>query len=240
MLLEEAAKLRAALAQHQALKAAGQQEKVFRTRATQLTPLAEGLARAQRDWMALRNAGLPVGRPAPKPGLRARAEELLERFQTERSVLAAPDETFRFEFTPGVRKAAEELEAQSSEGWTAYMAVGGGFPGEEVLTALAAIPNYAMQVQRIREAANDFRRLAELPPAAAEVSSALAQVEAARRKKDDALAAMRGDDLSAEVLTFLRKTGQGGAALSDLTDGVRTWLNARGLTSAFRIIPSRT
>jgi hypothetical protein len=240
MLLEEAAQLCAALAQHQALKAAGQQEKVFRSRASQLTPLAEELSRAQRDWTALDEAGLPVGRPTAKPGLRARAEEILERFRTDRSVLAAADDTFRFEFTPAVRKAAEELDAQGSLAWAEYMAARGDFPGEEVLAALAAIPSYATQVQRIREAANDFRRLAERPPAAADVASALAQVEVALRKKDDALAAMKGDDLPPEVLTFLRKTGQGGAALSDLTDVVRTWLNARGLAAAFRITPSRT
>jgi hypothetical protein len=238
MLLEDAANLRAALAQHQALKAVGLQEKVFRTRASQLTPLAEGLSRAQRDWTALAKAGLPVSRSAPKPALRARAEELLERFRVDRSVLAAADETFRFEFTSGVRNAAEELEAEASKAWASYMAEGGGFPSEEVLTALAAIPSYAKQVQRIREAAGDFRRLAQHPPAAADVADALAQVDGARRKKDDALSAMKSDDLPAEVLIFLRKTGQGGAALSDLTDVVRRWLDARGLVGAFRITPS--
>ena len=30
------------------------------------------------------------------------------------------------------------------------------------------------------------------------------------------------------------------SALSDLTDAVRTWLDARGLADAFRITPSRT
>jgi len=240
MLLEDAATLRAELAQHLALKEAGQQATVFRTRASQLTPLAEALSRARRDWAALRQAGLPVKSPDPKPGLRSHAEDLLARFRVDRSVLAAADETFRFQFAPAVRKAAEELDAEASEAWSAYMAARGGFPGEEVLTALAAIPSYATQVQRIRDAANDFRRLAERPPADADVAGVLAQVETAGRKKDDALAALKGDDLPAEVLTFLRKTGQGGAALSDLTDVVRTWLDARGLAGAFRIRPSST
>lgn len=240
MLLDDAAKLRADLAQHLLMKAAGQQGAVFRTRATQLAPLADRLSRAQRDWAALRKAGLSVSLPAPKPGLRARAEDLLDRFRGDRSILAKADETFRFEFTPAVRKAAEELDVKASEAWSAYMAPRADFPGEDVLTALAAIPSYATQVQRIREAADDFRRLAKRPPAAADVASALAEVEAARRKKDDALAAMKGADLPAEVLTFLRKTGQGGAALSDLTDSVRTWLDTRGLAGAFRITPSRT
>ena len=43
---------------------------------------------------------------------------------------------------------------------------------------------------------------------------------------------MKGDDLPADVLTFLRKTGQGGAALSDLSAPVRTWLEARKLFSS--------
>jgi hypothetical protein len=239
MLLEDAAKLRAELARHLALKEAGQQAAVFRTRASQLTPLAEALSRAQRDWAALRQAGLPVSSPDPKPGLRSRAEDLLARFRVDRSVLAAADEAFRFEFTPAVRKAAEELDAHASVAWSTYMAAGGGFPGGEVLSALATIPSYATQVQRIRDAANDFRRLAERPPSAADLAGVLGQVEGARRKKDDALAAMKGDDLPAEVLTFLRKTGLGGAALTDLSDLVRAWLEARGLTGAFRITPSR-
>lgn len=240
MLLDDSAKLRAALVQHLALKDAGQQATAFRSRATQLTPLAEGLSRAQRDWSALREAGLPVSPPQPKSGLRSRAQDLLARFRADRSTLLAADEKLRFEFRPAVRKAAEELDALTSEAWMTYMARRGDFPGDQILTALAAIPTYATHVQRIREAASDFHQLTERPPAAADVESALARVEAARRKKDDALAAMKGDDLPPEVLTFLRKTGQGGAALSDLTEMVGEWLKARGLVSAFRIVPSRT
>ena len=100
------------------------------------------------------------------------------------------------------------------------------------------VPSYRPSVQRIREAAAAFQNLRDRPPAAADLPASLALADAARRKKDDALAAMQGDDLPADVLTFLRKTGQGGAALSDLSAPVRTWLQSRELSSAFRIVPS--
>ncbi|WP_119461080.1 hypothetical protein [Rhodospirillaceae bacterium SYSU D60014] len=237
MLLERAEFLKAALAKHLALKAAGQQGQVYRSRASQLTPLAESLARAHRDWTAMHAAGLVSTPVEAKPGLRSHAEDLLARFKANRSVLAEADEKFRFQFTPGVRNAIEEFEKGAREAWSAHMGARADFPGDDVLTALHAIPSYRPQVQRIREAAGEFQKLRDRTPTAAELPTALAQADAARRKKDDALAAMQGDDLPPEVLTFLRKTGQGGAALSDLSAPVRIWLEARKLSSAFRIVP---
>jgi hypothetical protein len=240
MLLDDAAALRAQLANHEALKEARKQSQVYRSRAQQFAPLAQGLSTARSDWEGLRDAGVRIDAPEPKPGLRARASEILERFQADRSSLAAADDALRFQFVTAVRNAAEDFAACTSDAWGAHVADHADFPSDDVLSALAAIPSYAAPVQRIREAAADVRRLLERPPAVAQVATALAQLEAAGKKKDQALAAMQGDDLPAEVLAFLRKTGQGGAALSEFTDAVRKWLTDRNLMSAFRIVPSRT
>lgn len=238
MLLERAETLAAALRKHLELKAASQQEKVYRTRAGQLKPLADGLLRAQQDWAEMRTAGLVKAGPEVSPSLRAHAEALLARAKADRSVLAEADDAFRFKFETGVRKATGELTAACQAGWAAHTAARADFPAEDVLAALDAIAGYRPQVHRIRDAARDFRKLRESTPAAAELVSALAQVDAAGQQKDEALAAMQGDDLPPAVLNFLRKTGQGGAALSDLSSPVAAWLEARDLSGAFRIVPS--
>jgi hypothetical protein len=239
MLLDRAAKLQAALASHQTLKAAGQQGEVYQTRARQLKPLADDLARAKQDWKAAVDSGLAPGTPSPKPGLKAYAAELLRRFREDPNVLAEPDEEFRFQFTPGLKNAAEEFGKLATEAWSARLNAQAQFPADAVLRALEQIPAYRSSVQRIRDAASEVQRLKDNRPPAAELNRALAQLDAAIRKKDDALVAMQGDDLPAEVQAFLRKTGQGGAEISDLTTGVLTWLNDRGLAGTFRIVPSR-
>jgi hypothetical protein len=185
-------------------------------------------------------AGLSVAPADPKPGLRARANELLERFRADRTSLEAADETFRFEFRPAIQKAIAELKDSTARAWSDYMATHADFPADNVLSALEAIPAYAPQVQRIRQAADTHRRLNEHPPRAADLAAVMAQVQSAVRIKNDALAALKSDDLPEEVLMFLRKTGQGGAALTDFTETVRAWLTSRGLVGAFRIVSART
>jgi len=237
MLLERAARLNAALAKHLELKTAGQQGQVYSTRARQLKPLAETLSRSQRDWMAMRGAGLISAPIDAKPGLRSQAQDLLGRFKADPSVLAEADDTFRFQFTSGVTNAATEFDVAAREAWAAHMATRADFPRDDVLNALDAIPGYRASVQRIRAAAATFQKLRNRTPVATELSTAIAQAEAARQDKDDGLAAMQGDDLPAEVLSFLRKTGQGGASLADLSAQVQSWLEARKLSNAFRIVP---
>ncbi len=238
-LLDRAAKLQAALASHQTLKAAGQQGDVYQTRARQLKPLADGLVRAKQDWRAAADAGLAPGRPSPTPGLKAHAAELLQRFRDDPNVLAEPDDQFRFQFTPGLKNAAEELDKLVSDAWSARLNAQAQFPADAVLRALEQIPAYRSSVQRIRDAANEVQKLKDNRPPATEFGRALTQLAAAVSKKDDALTAIQGDDLPPEVQAFLRKTGQGGAEISDLTTGVLTWLNERGLAGTFRIVPSR-
>lgn len=240
MLLDRAAKLQAALTTHRTLTAAGQQEQVYQTRARQLTPLADGLARARRNWEALGEAGLAPGTPPPTPNLKAQAEDLLRRIQEDPNVLAAPDDQFRFQFTPGLKNIVEEYDTLASAAWSAYVNAKAQFPTEPVLRALEAIPAYISSAQKVREAGSLVKKLSSSTPAAAELGHALIQLDDAIRKKDDALAAMQGDDLPAEVQVFLRKTGQGGAEITDLTSVVLTWLNSRGLVGTFRIVPGRT
>lgn len=239
MLLDRAAKLQAALASYQTLKAAGQQGQVYQTRARQLTPLADGLARAKQDWKAALDAGLAPGTPSPTPGLKAQAAELLRRFREDPNVLAEPDDQFRFQFTLGLKNAAEELDRLATDAWSAHLNTKAQFPADAVLRALEQISAYRPSVQKIRDAASEVKKLKDNRPAAAELNRALIQLNVAIRKKDDALAAMQGDDLPSEVQAFLRKTGQGGAEISDLTTAVLTWLNDRGLAGTFRIVPSR-
>lgn len=240
MLLERAAQLRANLTEHRQLLAAGQQGQVYQSRARQLTPLAEALARAKRNWTAIRSAGLDVEDPNPKPGLKAQAAEILARFQADRDIFAKPDEKFRHEFLPGITKATEDLDARSAAAWSAHVSLRAQFPTDSILRALEAVPSYRISVFRIREAANEVQKLRSKVPGAADLSDALGRLNEAIQRKDAALAAMEGDDLPNEVQVFLRKTGQGGAELRDLTPTVLSWLSDRSLVGAFRITPNRT
>lgn len=236
MLLDRARELQTELRQHLDLKAAAAEAAVYKSRAAQFLPLAEGVVRARANYIALRNAGIPVAQVDAKQGLRSQARDLLDRFKADRTALAHADSTVRFEFMPGVQKATKDLEGAARTAWLEHTNIGAEFPTEDVLQALNTIPAYRTSVQAVRRAVERLNRLRVAVPSAADVTKALTELEDTRTEKDNALAAMQGSDLPAEVLVFLKKTGQGGAVLSDLTEPVQAWLISRGLMGAFRIV----
>lgn len=239
MLLDRAAQLRADLRRHQELRAAGSQAQVFRSRASQFAPLARDLKAEVARSRGLRSSGIAVTPPTARPQLRTRAEELLAKFRADPTALAQADETVRFEFVQGVRKAIEELRSQNQKAWEKTVAQRAEAPSEDVLRALETVPAYRTVVQRIRRALAGIAILQAEAPAADAIPAVLASVGAGVREKDAALGELRGSDLPQEVLTFLRKSGQGGAALSDYTETVERWLEERDLLNSFRIMPVR-
>lgn len=237
-LLERAAEIRAELRRQAEVRAAGSQAEVFRSRAAQFKPLAHDLNAELARSQALQAAGLKTTRPAPRPHLRTRALDLLTRFEADPKSLAQADETVRFEFTQGVRKANDEFRALNSDAWARHVAERSDAPSEEVLRALETVASYRIVVQRLRKAVAALAALRAQAPTASDVGSTLQAVEAARQEKDAVLGMLKGSDVPAEVLTFLRNSGLGGAALGDLTPSVINWLGERSLLVAFRIVPA--
>ncbi|WP_136616172.1 MULTISPECIES: hypothetical protein [Mesorhizobium] len=240
MLLDRALALKAALAEHQDLKAASNQAQVFATRAAQLSAPATALSNACASWAGLKAQNVAVHAHLPLPGLRRRAEELLATFRADRAALRNADESIRFEFLPAVKKVAEEIDRLALSAWTETVDEQADLPSEDVLRALEAIPNYHSHVQRIRAVAERVNTLRSRIPDPEHVASKLAELTAARSAKDAELGTMTGDGLPAKVLRFLRAAGQQGAALSDFTEEVATWLEDRKLSDAFRIVSKRT
>jgi hypothetical protein len=238
MLLDRADALSADLRSRSQIQAAASQAQAFKTRANQFAPLAQGLEQGLAQLRAVASAGFEVATVAARPALRTQAEELLARFRQDPSSLTTADSKVRFEFTQGVRKAIDEIAAAAQAGWSKAVAARSEAPSEQVLTALDAIAAYRPAVARLRKALDVLRGLQQQTPDPTDLVTRLAVVGAAEAEKNAALEMLQGSDLPAEVLSFLRKSGQGGAGLADYTAAVDAWLTQRGLRGAFRIVPA--
>jgi hypothetical protein len=239
MLLDRAQALRAELTIFRQAKAAGDQAKVYRTRARQFGELSSRLKTALACWTALKQARVPIETPSPVPAARIQAEQLRQVVGEDPASLATADSTIRFEFTKAIEAAAGQIETLNLGSWRAFVDQQGDMPRDEVLSALAGIASYRPLVDRIRRAAQVIANLRQAAPEPAAVGAAIAQLRAAGVDKDQAFAAMSADDLPPEVLGFLRAASQQTATLADYTDNVRRWLRERDLETAFRIVSNR-
>jgi hypothetical protein len=110
-------------------------------------------------------------------------------------------------------------------------------PQRQGLTQLAEAllrldPGDALALE-LREAIGVVQQLSHMPP----TIEGLRRLDALATRVPQVLSDLVGDDPS--VRSFAERVGSGGAPLEALTAEVRSWIESRGLSRAFMIVPGR-
>lgn len=234
MLLERTSKLVADIGQFAKMKRSAGEAKALQTRAEQLSPVAENLVESAKTLAKIREAGIVVSF-APKEGneLGKRAADLLAALRADPNNLVNPAIDLKYQFIDRLLGVAAAAQSVSLAAWRGHVAENSEHAPEEILSALAAIPDYHSTVVKIRSLQKRVSQLAETVPAnPASATEEIKRIAAEHREIWEMLTAGGIPD---DVAAFLRACGLDGATLGSFTPGVAAWLGERGLIHLFRV-----
>jgi hypothetical protein len=234
MLLERAQGLADRITRYRNLKGMADEAEQFETRANQFSNVSERLTATHDALRRFREAGIEVAFvPADAAGLAAKAKTLRVAVQENPAVLGDPPFDLKYQFTDRLVALSSAADRAITEAWKRYVDERSDLHSEDVLNALAALPQFKAGVAKIRQCRANIAVLgASLP---ADPSTAVARLSVLVDEHRTAWAELRADGIPDAVVAFLRACAAEGAPLSGLTDEVRTWLESRNLLSAFRI-----
>lgn len=234
MLIERAAGLADKITRYQQLKSAASEAEQFRTRARQVRDAASLIAQAHEALRRFQAAGIPVEFvPANADGLVEKANRLRAIAAEDPAGLANPPFNLRYEFTDRIAGIATAVSKATEDAWRRYVTENGPGGSDEVLDALARLPQLRAGVSRIRACRDEIARLAASPPD--DPPSAVARFQKLVADHRAAWAELTADGIPRTVISFIRSCASGGAPLSSLSDEVLEWLQSRDLLGAFRI-----
>ncbi len=234
MLLERAAGLAAKIAKYQELANAADQAEQFQTRANQFGGVAESITRARQALNQLIEAGVPVDfKPTEGAGYAAKAKDLRAAISSNPAAINDPPFDLKYEFIDRLNAIVAKANQAMMNAWKAYVARRSDFGSDDVLSALAAVPQFRKSVARIRECRSDIAMIGNSMPSDPQV--AVGRLDALVAAHNAAWAELSAEDIPKSVLSFVRAAASEGAPLATYTDEVRTWLESRSLLTAFRI-----
>lgn len=235
MLLERAAGLADKIVRYQQLKAAANEAETFRTRAGQAGQAAMLIGQARVAIGRFAAAGIAVDFvPASAEALVDKANTLLTIAAENPAGLADPPFNFRYDFADRVSGIAAAANKVLSEAWRRHVEANGPGGSDEVLDALARLPQLRAGVGRIRRLRDEVAALAAIPPS--DPQAAVARLATLVAEHRAAWADLTADGIPLAIIAFIRSCGsETGAPLSLLTEEVRDWLTSRELLGAFRI-----
>jgi hypothetical protein len=234
MLLERARDLTAKIAQYQKLKGAADESEQFHTRADQFARAAERIARVRQGLEKLSTAGVDVSfEPSDGAAYAVKAKTLRAALQANPAAINDPPFDLKHEFVDRLAGIATAADEAMREAWTAYVAKRAPFGSDDVLSALAVVPQFRASVAKIRRCRVDISALGNGLPA--DPGAAVARMDALLKEHDTAWAELSADDIPANVVDFIRAAAGAGAPLKGFTADVQAWLAERDLLTAFRI-----
>jgi hypothetical protein len=234
MLLDEAKDIGAKIGNYTRLKSNASATKEFETRAGQFVGAADKLQQACQSIKRLREASVTLDF-LPKDGaaLADKAAKLRSALKEDPAKLNDPPFNLKYDFIDrlnGICGAASETMLAA---WKAHIGAHGETASSDVLTALGAVPQYRPVVARIMNVRSQIETLASNLPR--DPSADLAQLKTLMVSYRTAWGEMTAEDIPPAVIGFLRAAAGSGAALNQLTDEVRGWLEGRNLLHVFRI-----
>jgi hypothetical protein len=234
MLLDRASEVTAKITTFQKLKSAANEAGMFATRAGQFRAVAQRIVNLRATLQALRVAGIPVDfAPLDGTGLAAKARQLKSLVQEDPAKINDPPFDLRFAFTERLAEVAKAGERAALAAWTGYVGKRAAFGSDDVLSALAVVPQFRASVGQIRQLRANVAGLGSALPA--DPLATVIKIDALAAEHDRAWAALDATDIPSSVVGFIRAAANQGATLGTFTTEVRTWLESRNLLGAFRI-----
>jgi len=234
MLLDRAASLTAKIVEYEKLKNTAAEATAFQTRANQFRNLSEKLSQTSRSLREFVDAGVKVNfTSADAPVYAGKAKQLRMAVIDNPSVMNDPPFDIKYEFVDRITGIANGAEKALIAAWRAYVGGRANYGSTEVLGALAAIPQFAQSVAKIRRCRSAIETLGMTVPSSPK--STVLQLDLLVAEHEKAWAELSAEDIPMSVVAFIRAAASEGAMLSLYSDEVKLWLNDRGLTTAFRI-----
>ena len=234
MLLEQAKGLAVEIEQFERLKGSADQAKRFETRAAQFAAVAQRLSNTATAIKSLRGAGVAVDfLPKDSVGLAERGAKLVAGFRSDPNSLNDPGFDIKYQFVDRLLAIAATGDEASLAAWQHHVKKNSYTASEEILVALASIPDYRAIVGRIRAIRARLEALAECVPSAP--IDAIAEMNKIIAEHRAAWSEMTAGDIPGPVIAFLRECAADGAPVGTFTEDVKAWFLSRNLLHAFRI-----
>lgn len=234
MLLERAGALSSKISSYHKLKSTADEAEQFLTRANQFATLSEKLVRARATLTKLSQAGVETGFAVMDgSGYAAKARTLREAVHANPATINNPPFDLKYEFADRVSAIALEGEKAALAAWQSYVAKRAEFGADDVLSALAKIPQFRQSIARISQIRTDVARFGAMLPD--DPKGAISKLDALMAEHEAAWRALAADDIPRSVVAFIRAAASSDALLSAYTQDVRAWLESRNLLDAFRI-----
>lgn len=234
MIVDRAIGLAALIIQYKQLQANAYEAEQFQSRANQFGALAGNIARSRAGLKRLSDAGIPVSfTPADGQGYAAKAKSLRVAIQADPATINDPPFDIKYEFVDRVNAIATSADKAAMEGWKNYVAQCANFGSNDVLSALAEVPQFRSSVAKIRQFRADIATLGNSLPD--DPMSALTQLNNLVASHDLVWSELAADDIPKNVVAFIRSAANEGALLSAYSEEVRDWLRSRNLLAAFRV-----
>jgi hypothetical protein len=234
MLLERAATLEAKIDTYQKVKNTAEEADRFATRATQFRNVSMLIRRLRETLDALVYAGVPVAfELIDGIDYAKKAHILREAIKADPAKLNDPPFDIKYAFTDRLNGIAGAGHKAASAAWQAYVEKRAAFGADDVLSALAQVPQFKSSVTRIRQIRSDVSVFgAELPT---DPKEAIAKLDKLVSQHEAAWNSLDASDIPSSVVAFIRAAANSDALLSAYTSEVQTWLENRNLLGAFRI-----
>ncbi len=234
MLLDRAAMLATKINTYQKLKNTAEEADQFATRATQFGDVSLLMTRLRETLSAIAEAGVPVDfEPSDGLGNAKKARLLRAVIKADPAKLNDPPFDIKYEFTDRLNGIAGAGRKAASEAWEAYVEKRATFGADDVLSALAQVPQFRKSVDKIRQIRGEMADFgADLP---ADPKEAIARLDALVSQHEAEWNSLAASDIPSSVVAFIRAASNGDALLNAYTSEVKMWLESRGLLGAFRI-----
>jgi len=234
MLLDQAKDISAKIGDYTRLKSNVSATKEFETRASQFAGAADKLQRACRSIKRLQDTGVTLDF-VPKDGaaLADKAAKLGSILKEDPAKLNDPPFNLKYDFIDRLNSICSAADEVMLGAWKAHIGARSETASSEVLTALGAVPQYRPVVAQIMSLKSQIATLATILPQ--DPAAALSQLNTLMDSYRTAWGGMTADGIPPAVIGFLRAAAGSGAALNQLTDEVRSWLEGRNLLHVFRI-----
>lgn len=234
MLLDRAATLATKINTYQKLKNAAEEADKFATRATQFGSVSLLMTRLRETLSALTVAGVPVDfEPSDGLGYAGKARVLREAIKADPAKLNDPPFDIKHAFSDRLNGIASAGDKAAGAAWKAYVDKRAAFGADDVLSALAQVPQFRVSVAKIRQIRSDVAAFGACLPA--DPKESIAKLDALVSQHEAAWTSLAAADIPSSVVAFIRAAANSDALLSTFTPEVQAWLESRNLLGAFRI-----
>ena len=234
MLLERATELAKKILEYQELEETAFDADRFQTRAIQFRTLSKRIAGVRTALEALADAGIIVNyTPTDGIGYAAKAKTLRNALQDNPAVINDPPFDLKHEFRDRITAIAAAADMAMTEAWKAHVAKQADLGANDVLNALAEVPQFRPVVTQVLRYRKDIAALGSSLPT--DPKTIVAQIDALVSEHETAWGTLSADNIPRTVISFIRSAANEGVPLIAYTEEVRTWLESRNLLNAFRI-----